>query len=100
MGDQGLQELSRHGLIPDIESGVSEVCKPYQMSKQKRVQFAISTARSATPLELVPTDVWGPTSILARNGVKYVLTLIDDFSRKVYVYFLRKKSDVFSKFKV
>ena len=37
---------------------------------------------------------------MARNGVKYFLTLIDDFSGKMWVYFLREKLDVFSKFKV
>ena len=28
------------------------------------------------------------------------MTLIDDFLRKVWVYFLKKKSEVFSRFKV
>ncbi|XP_073113526.1 uncharacterized protein [Elaeis guineensis] len=44
--------------------------------------------------------MWGPVLVLVRNGVRYFLTLIDDFSRKIWVFFLRKKLDVFSKFKV
>ena len=47
-----MQELSRHGLILDMEGGVSEVCKAFQMGKQKKIQFAISTARSAAPWSL------------------------------------------------
>jgi hypothetical protein len=29
----------------------------------------------------------------------YFLTFIDDFSRKIWIYFLKNKSDTFSKFK-
>ena len=45
-------------------------------------------------------DVWGLAPILARNGVWYFLTLINNFLKKVWIYFLRKKSVVVSKFKV
>ena len=33
------------------------------------------------------------------GGSRYYVTLIDDFSRKVWVYFLKNKSDVFETFK-
>ena len=101
MGDKGLRELSRRGLISDLEDGATgEICEPCQMRKQRRVQFNISTARSAAPLELVHTDVWGPAPVLARNGARYFMTLIDDFSRKLWIYFMREKSEVFTKFKI
>ncbi|KAG8481222.1 hypothetical protein CXB51_025972 [Gossypium anomalum] len=35
----------------------------------------------------------------SRGGANYMLTFIDDFSRKVWVFFLKQKSDVFSAFK-
>ena len=70
------------------------------MGKQRRIQFSSSSVHSVAPLRIVHTDVWGPSLVLARNGVRYFLTLIDDFSRKVWVYFLKKKSEVFSRFKV
>nr|XP_019702058.1 uncharacterized protein LOC109504953 [Elaeis guineensis] len=64
MGDRGLRELSRRRLISDLEDGATgEICEPCQMRKQRRVQFNISTARSATPLELVHMDVWGPAPV-------------------------------------
>ena len=101
MGDKGLRELSRRGLISDLEDGATgEICEPCQMGKQRRVQFNISTACSAAPLELVHTDVWGSAPVLARNGARYFMTLIDDFSRKLWLYFMREKSEVFTKFKI
>ena len=70
------------------------------MGKQRRIQFSSSSAHNVAPLELVHTDVWGPSPILAQNGARYFLTLIDDFLRKVWIYFLKEKSEVFSRFKV
>jgi len=50
-------------------------------------------------LELVHTDVWGLVSVSSIGGKQYFVTFIDDHSRKVWVYFLRHKSDVFEAFK-
>ena len=50
-------------------------------------------------LELVHTDVWGPAQLSSLGGSHYYVTFIDDATRKVWVYFLRQKSDVFQTFK-
>lgn len=33
------------------------------------------------------------------SGYKYYVTFIDDFSRKTYIYFMKNKDEVFSRFK-
>jgi len=33
------------------------------------------------------------------GGSRYILSFIDDFSRKCFLYFLKTKDEVFSKFK-
>ena len=38
-----------------------------------------------------------PTS---KGGARYILTFINDFSRKIWVYFLKQKDEVFNKFKI
>ncbi len=50
-------------------------------------------------LELVHTDVWGPASVSSIGGKQYFVTFIDDHSKKLWVYFLRHKSNVFEAFK-
>ena len=50
-------------------------------------------------LELVHTDLWGPSSVAFLGGSRYYITFIDDSSRKIWVYFLKNKSDVFETFK-
>jgi hypothetical protein len=49
-------------------------------------------------LELVHTDVWGPTQISSLGGSHYYVTFIDDATRKTWVYCIRQKSDVFDTF--
>jgi transposase InsO family protein len=50
-------------------------------------------------LELLHTDLWGPSPIASLGGSRYYVTFIDDSSRKVWVYFLKNKSEVFETFK-
>ena len=100
MSEHGMKELSKNGSILDLGKDILGVCEPCQMEKQRRIQFSSNSAHIVALLELVHTDVWGPSLVLAQNGVRYFLTLIDDFLRKVWVYFLRKKSEVFLRFKV
>jgi hypothetical protein len=50
-------------------------------------------------LELVHNDVFGSVTIPSLGGSLYYISFIDDFSRKTWIYFLRKKSEVFEKFK-
>ena len=50
-------------------------------------------------LELVHTDVWGLAQVSSLCGSHYYVTFIDDATRKVWVYFLVQKSDVFQTFK-
>ena len=41
----------------------------------------------------------GAFSVTSLGGSRYYITFIDDSSRKVWVYFLKNKSDVFEAFK-
>ena len=72
----------------------------FSVSIQKRVCFSKSVRTSkAEKLELVHTNVWGPAPIKSLGGSSYYVTFIDDSTRKVWVYFLKNKSDVFATFK-
>jgi len=44
-------------------------------------------------------DVLGPSPVASIWGAKYYVTFIDDFSKRIWAYFLKKKSEVFQKFK-
>ncbi|KAM0048322.1 putative RNA-directed DNA polymerase [Helianthus debilis subsp. tardiflorus] len=101
MSEKGLKMLAQKGKFPDLKKVETEFCEPCVLGKQKRVTF-VKTGRTpkAQKLELVHSDVYGPTSVLSLGGSRYYVTFIDDSTRKVWVYFLKHKSAVFDAFKI
>ena len=55
--------------------------------------------RRAKKIELVHTDVWGPSQVSSLGGSHYYVTFIDDATRKTWIYCIKNKSDVFDTFK-
>ena len=92
--------LLSKGKLPELKSIDFDMCESCILGKQKNVSF-LKTGRTpkAEKLELIHTDLWGPSSVAFLGGSRYYITFIDDSSRKVWVYFLKNKFDVFKTFK-
>ena len=100
MSEKGLKKLVAEGLIPKLKNVTTEFCESCVLGKQKRVTFAkVGPQPRAEPLELVHSDVYGPTSVSSLAGSRYYVTFIDDATRKVWIYFLKNKSEGFATFK-
>ena len=54
--------------------------------------------RKANILELVYSDVCGPTNVKSLGGASYFVTFIDDASKKVWAYPMKNKAEVFEIF--
>ena len=68
--------------------------------KQKRLSFVKSgKEKQNEKLELVHIYVWGLAQVSSLGGSHYYVTFIDETTRKVWVYFLRQKLNVFQNFK-
>ena len=48
---------------------------------------------------MIHSDVFGPVVVPSLGKSVYYVSFIDDYSRNTWIYFLRKKSEVFDKFK-
>ena len=57
------------------------------------------TTRTSKPLQLIHSDICGPMPVTSRTGNRYILTFIDDFTRKTWLYFLSEKSQTLDSFK-
>jgi transposase InsO family protein len=55
--------------------------------------------RASKKLQLVHADICGPISPQSNSGKRYIITFIDDYSRKTWAYFLLHKSEALSIFK-
>uniref|UniRef100_W4VRQ4 Putative retrovirus-related pol polyprotein from transposon tnt n=1 Tax=Corethrella appendiculata TaxID=1370023 RepID=W4VRQ4_9DIPT len=67
-------------------------CKTCSLGKQFRLKFNNSGSRAGEILEIVHSDICGPMETMSFGGNRYFLTFIDDKSRKIFVYFLKTKS--------
>ena len=54
--------------------------------------------RAKATRQLVHTDTWGSTRNLNLGGERYILLLVDDYTRMMLLYFLGQISQIFSYF--
>lgn len=81
--------------LPPVD--INNKCKIYSKSKLRNKTYKNAENKSKTPFELVHMDLVGPITE-SLYGNKYILTILDDFTRYNWVYLLKNKSDTFSCF--
>lgn len=99
---QALTLMSRNQMVNGMPKIIkpNAVCDGCLMSKQTRKQFPAKTKYCAKKvLELIHGDLCGPISPDTASGCRYFFLLVDDFSRFMWVYFLRSKDEALKAFK-
>ena len=76
------------------------MCEACQLGKSCKLPFSESVFQAIRPLERIHCDVWGPAPSVSVQGFKYYVVFIDNYSRFSWIYPIKLKSEVFSKFKV
>lgn len=95
LGHAGIKKLNSV-LNINIKNGLK--CETCVKGKSAKMPFNEKGTRANELLERIHSDVCGPISIPSFTGKKYFVTFIDDFSRKMFVYTMHSKSEVYSKF--
>ncbi|SDA08332.1 BZ3501_MvSof-1269-A2-R1_Chr8-1g09769 [Microbotryum saponariae] len=103
LAPSSIQKMIAAGLLDGFGAGYSDkdveefVCNACLGSKGHRLPFPDSESHSAERLGLVHSDVLSfPTTSL--TGKRYLVTFLDDHSRKLWAYAIDHKSDVFPTF--
>jgi hypothetical protein len=99
MSKLGMTELMKRNLLNGCTSSSMKFCEYCIFGKHKRVKFNTSVHTTKGILDYVHADLWGPSRKPSLGGAHYMLTIIDDYSRKVWPYFLKNKDDTFAAFK-
>lgn len=90
----------RDGIVDGIKfREIGEAIANCARAKLSRSPFPHSSSRSKELLELIHSDLMGPFETKSIGHARYALTFIDNFSRKVFVYFLSQKNQTFKTFK-
>ncbi|GJZ05725.1 retrovirus-related pol polyprotein from transposon TNT 1-94 [Tanacetum coccineum] len=68
------------------------LCSACEQGKRKKPSLLPKLVPSTeSKLELIHMDLCGPIRVAIINGEKYILVVVDDYSRYTWVYFLRTK---------
>ena len=67
--------------------------------KNVKHTFPSSESKEKGIVDIIHSDVYGPMSSSSLSGYAYYVPFIDDFSHKTWIYFLKRKNEVFSKSK-
>ncbi|GJU98957.1 retrovirus-related pol polyprotein from transposon TNT 1-94 [Tanacetum coccineum] len=89
--------LSKNDIVnglPNLKLVKDQLCSSCEMGKAKRSSFkSLTVTRSKKRLDLLHMDLCGPMHIETINGKKYILFIVDDYSRYTWALFLRSKHE-------
>ncbi|KAJ4751619.1 Retroelement pol polyprotein-like [Rhynchospora pubera] len=79
--------------VNDDGCNFKSVCEICLQAKQTRDVFPVSQNKVAAVFDLIHCDVWGPYRVASKCGAHYFLTIVDDFTRSVWVYLMAEKKE-------
>ncbi|GJW74475.1 retrovirus-related pol polyprotein from transposon TNT 1-94 [Tanacetum coccineum] len=89
--------LSKNDIViglPKLKFVKDHLCLSCKLGKAKRKSFHTKTTPSSKRrLQLLHMDLCGPMQVESINGKKYVLVIVDDYSRYTWTHFLRSKDE-------
>nr|GEU35636.1 retrovirus-related Pol polyprotein from transposon TNT 1-94 [Tanacetum cinerariifolium] len=80
--------------LPKLKYDKDQLCLSCELSKAKRSSFKSKAVPSSKGrLNLLHMDLCGPMRVASINGKKYILVIVDDYSRYTWTLFLRSKDE-------
>lgn len=99
ISQKGLERLVKEGYLEESDIKKLEFCESCVFGKAHKQSFKKGKHTSKEVLEYVHSDLWGAPSVVpSLAGKQYFITFIDDYSRKVWIYFLKTKDEAFETF--
>ncbi|GJW19382.1 retrovirus-related pol polyprotein from transposon TNT 1-94 [Tanacetum coccineum] len=92
-----INQLTSHDLVNGLSKfkyNKNHLCSACEHGKSKKASLPPKLVPSIeSKLELLHMDLCGPMRVASINGNKYILVIVDDYSRYTWVYFLRTKDE-------
>nr|GEV29194.1 hypothetical protein [Tanacetum cinerariifolium] len=80
--------------LPKLKYVKDQLCSYCELSKAKRSSFKSKAVPSSKGrLNLLHMDLCGPMRVASINEKKYILVIVDDYSRYTWTLFLRSKDE-------
>ena len=93
-----VSKLEAIGGLPKFGKVKKTIYGTCQIGKQtKASHHKVNVIATSRCLELLHVDLMGPTRTESLGGKRYIMVVVDDFSRYTWVEFLREKSEAHEK---
>nr|GEV67963.1 Gag-Pol polyprotein [Tanacetum cinerariifolium] len=80
--------------LPKLKFVKDHLCTSCELGKARRKSYHTKTTPSSKrQLQLLHMDLCGPMRVASINGKRYVLVIVDDYSRYTWTHFLRSKDE-------
>nr|GFD23643.1 retrovirus-related Pol polyprotein from transposon TNT 1-94 [Tanacetum cinerariifolium] len=80
--------------LPKLKYFKDQLCSSCELSKAKRSSFKSKVVLSSKGrLNLLHIDLCGPMRVASINGKRYILVIVDDYSRYTWTLFLCSKDE-------
>ena len=80
--------------LPKFEKIEKCICGPCQMGKQVKSKHpSVTEVQTSRLLELLHIDLMGPARVQSLGEKKYILVVVDDFTRYTWIVLLRDKAE-------
>ena len=96
--DHVMKIVLNHCNISHLNKNFTEFCSSCCMGKAHRLPSHNSTS-VYSPLELIFTDLWGPSHVPSYAGYTYYVSFIDAFSRYTWIFPIKSKAETIVVFK-
>ncbi|GKB98514.1 integrase, catalytic region, zinc finger, CCHC-type containing protein [Tanacetum coccineum] len=92
-----INDLTKHDIVDGLSKfkyGKDYLCFACERGKSKKSSHPPKVVPSThSKLELLHMNLCGPMRVASINGKKYILVIVDDYSRFTWVYFIHTKDE-------
>ncbi|GJR72284.1 retrovirus-related pol polyprotein from transposon TNT 1-94 [Tanacetum coccineum] len=93
LGHASKEKLGKFDFIKTCTIDFNNFCHSCAKAKHIRTPFPSSCIKTNAPFQLIHCDIWGGYRVRSYTGANYFPTIVDDFSRAVWVFLIKHKSE-------
>nr|GEU43357.1 integrase, catalytic core [Tanacetum cinerariifolium] len=84
-------DASSLGALEKFDTHDIFYCSGCKLAKFSTLSSSNSVSSSKAPFDLVHSDVWGPSVVSTKEGSRYYVLFIDDFTHYTLVYLMKRR---------
>nr|GFC45020.1 retrovirus-related Pol polyprotein from transposon TNT 1-94 [Tanacetum cinerariifolium] len=92
LGHASKGKLARVDFLRTSINNLDSSCNSCARAKHTRLPFPTGFIKTKAPFELIHCDIWGGYRIPSYTKDNYFLTIVDDFTRAIWIFLLKHKN--------